>query len=1079
MKRLYTYITILTVGLVTFCSCAEEELICSFVESGNDVTLKLSVQTQANKNIALSRATAEENKLYDLHFYVFNAQGKLTGYEKFVSGTGEIASPGLPDPIPVTIRTKTGSSYIYALANINRGSIYKLSGVDRELLNVTSYATNNKTTEQDEIVLRDSVELAGSNGLDIDFFRQITFNRTLPDGNEVISPSPSDNIFMMSGYLNDGAAVTIQRSDDGGIIQEGVDVIKLYRILAKNKFTINSPIDNATQRPRFTLKSYRLCNVPVGGQLVPKAQISSANTADAYYTTDNTTTAGVESHYEGFTNESSFTFYYPENLQKTESVIETWEQRETNSYATGSKVFTNAPAKAAYIEIQGDYVDNTGKLSANVAYTIHLGNFGETAKGGSKSNFNVIRNNNYIYTVTINGVNDIIAEAQIDSTYHNDNPYAEGFVVHVGDGQHYDVDAHYEARVLKFTKSSIQKLKNAHSTSPGYILNVSTPFGSTIQTVNVKDNGVYTMANVPICTIAQATDIDNPNNSNIKAQIFGDSEADFRWIRFVRNTDANVTKEDNDISLYTCKFPGVENRYSSTNTGGWMNVFELLAQLYNEDTYTDNNYTEAYYTCFIDENYYDDKQWSEYVNQEPRTMQIANQLEISEDNKSVYAEVAYSISQQSIATFYKNNTLVAFGTEIIDEEDKYSKAPYNYQNIRMGEPGSTVKYEIFPPSTDNDDNWNGYDNAVTTNWSDNIDKGWYSHSETKRVATSLNNRGQKNYQNITLDLVNIYPDIQPLYGAVGKACMSRNRDNDGDGKIDADEVRWYLASAQQYHALYIAKKSLPAEAALISEDELATLSAVDYKPNWAQSGHDIRGKYHYYTSSPMGGAGTYWPEEGMTNNGVDLSNSFMQRAELVRCVRTLQNNNEGLLAPQKYYTYDVIADNTFDLSGIETRRAEMPVLGNHHELQDMNELNKKFEVATKSLYGNESYSLLNLTSQEKDPCKDEYSQKADKSDLGTWRTPNQKEVALMLAEIPAMKDRRHGTRTRFSATIADDNPVTDINPNGVSWHGPYRWHQRYGFSVEGSNGKFNVTGNDYIDNNTTTRVDIRCVRDIP
>ncbi len=1058
MKRLYTYITTLAVGLATFCSCAEEEMICTFAESGNDVTLKLSVQTQANKNIALSRATAEENKLYDLHFYVFNAQGKLTGYEKFVSGAGEIASPGLPDPIPVTIRTKTGSSYIYALANINHGSIYKLNGEDRELLNVTSYATNDKTTKQDEIVLRDSVELAGSNGLDIDFFRQIIFNRTLPDGNEVISPSPSDNIFMMSGYLNDGAAVTIQKSDDKGIIQEGVDVIKLYRILAKNKFTINSPIDNATQRPRFTLKSYRLHNVPVGGQLVPKAQISSANTADAYYTTDNITTAGVESHYEGFTNESSFTFYYPENLQKTESVIETWEERETNSYATGSKVFTNAPAKAAYIVIQGDYVDNTGKLSANVAYTIHLGNFGDAAKGGSISNFNVIRNNNYIYTITINGVNDIKAEAQIDSPYHNDNPYAEGFVVHVGDGQHYEVDAHYEARVLKFTKSSIQKLKNAHSNRPGYILNVSTPFGSTIQTVNVKDNGVYTMANVPICTIAQATDIDNSDNTDIKAQLFGNGEADFRWIRFVRNTDANVTKEDNDISLYTCKFPGVENRYSSTNTGGWMNVFELLAQLYNEDTYTDNNYTEAYYTCFIDENYYDDKQWSEYVNQEPRTMQIANQLEISEDNKSVYAEVAYSISQQSIATFYKNNTLVAFGTEIIDEEDKYSKEPYNYQNIRMGESGSTDKYTIFPPSTRNADNWNGYTNAVTTNQSDSEDVGWYNH----QIQT-----GGTNYRPTYTNLVNLYPNIQPLYGAVGKACMSRNRDNDGDGKIDADEIRWYLASVQQYHALYIAKKSLPAEAALISEDELATLSAVDYKPNWAQSGHDIRGKYHYYTSSPMRGAGTYWPEEGMTNNGVEESNTFMQRAELVRCVRTLQNNDEGLLAPQKYYTYDVIADNTFDLSGIETRRAVMPVLGNHHELQDMNELNKKFEVATKSLYNRASYSLLDLTGQEKDPCKDEYWQETDDEgkhpDLGTWRTPNQKEVALMLAEIPSeMTAMVHGTRTRFSAYISDNNP-------GVAWHGPYSWHTRYGFSVETS-GKFNVTGDN-------ANVNIRCVRD--
>ena len=146
----------------------------------------------------------------------------------------------------------------------------------------------------------------------------------------------------------------------------------------------------------------------------------------------------------------------------------------------------------------------------------------------------------------------------------------------------------------------------------------------------------------------------------------------------------------------------------------------------------------------------------------------------------------------------------------------------------------------------------------------------------------------------------------------------------------------------------------------------------------------------------------------------------------------------------------------------------MPVLGNHHELQALNELNQKFEVATKSLYNSASYSLLNLTGQEKDPCKEEYWQETDNQgnhpDLGTWRTPNQKEVALMLAEIPSeMTKTVHGTRTRFSAYLSDNNP------NGVSWHGPYFWHTRYGFSVE-TNGKFNVTGDN-------ANVNIRCVRD--
>ena len=106
MKKLYKYI-VLFIGIAVFCACTDENDFLNVVEEGNDVTLKLSVQTQANKNIVVSRATAEENKLYDLHFYVFNKDGKLTGYEKLVSESGDITSPTLPngEAIPITIRT--------------------------------------------------------------------------------------------------------------------------------------------------------------------------------------------------------------------------------------------------------------------------------------------------------------------------------------------------------------------------------------------------------------------------------------------------------------------------------------------------------------------------------------------------------------------------------------------------------------------------------------------------------------------------------------------------------------------------------------------------------------------------------------------------------------------------------------------------------------------------------------------------------------------------------------------------------------------------------------------------------------
>ena len=102
MKTIYTYISFLFLTLTVFSACTDENDF-SNVEEGNDVRLNISVQTQANKDVVVSRALADE-MLYDLHFYVFNTQGKLTGYEKMESATGEITSPG---PKDVAIRTKT------------------------------------------------------------------------------------------------------------------------------------------------------------------------------------------------------------------------------------------------------------------------------------------------------------------------------------------------------------------------------------------------------------------------------------------------------------------------------------------------------------------------------------------------------------------------------------------------------------------------------------------------------------------------------------------------------------------------------------------------------------------------------------------------------------------------------------------------------------------------------------------------------------------------------------------------------------------------------------------------------------
>ena len=1008
MKTLYTYIGLLLVALTVFSGCADENNEFLNIEEGNDVCLNISVQTQANKDVVVSRAAADE-MLYDLHFYVFNAQGKLTGYEKMESSTGNLDSPEAEN---VTIRTKTGQSYIYAVANINHGSTYFLNDSDKNLLNVTTEVTENMADAELESIV-------SSSKLNRNDFLNIHFNRRYSAGeHQNFSPTPADNIFMMSGYLNDGHPVTIKKNSSGSVtIDKGDHIIKLYRILAKNTLTIYSKGNG-----QFTPKSYRLYNVPKSGTLVPNANISTANGANSDYISD-IRSLEVESTYTLASSSTSFTFYYPENLQSIVAGIGTWKERESNSYAKDSKVFTNAPAHAAYIEIQGDYVSNDGKTTANTSYTIHLGNFSAQDRLGD---FNVIRNNHYIYTVNVNDVEDIIAEAKIEKVAQEniDNPYAEGLVINATSGMHFSVDAHYEARVLKFTKSSIQALKASHPNQPGYILNIHTPFGKTAETVNVKSDGVYKMNNTKICDI----------NAVSNASALFNGEIDFRWVKFVRNTTGNRIKSNSNIGAYTCKYPGDQwNKAayeSSTATEKpskpWLNVFEFLAELYNTDTYTDldeQNNSVAYYTCFIDENYYADKPWSAYVNKEPRTLQIANDLYISTDQKSVYAEVAYSISQRSIATFYTNENVMAYGTEIIDEEDVYSN--------RLGGSNSNAIYENM--SILDQDDWDGWTSARSTNESVDINKGWYSH-EIKGT-----------------DIVTMKENIQPLYKAVAKACMSRNRDLNGNSKIEADEVRWYLASVGQYRGLYLAQKVLPVDARLISDTELAEINEKYKNGGWNgdYNGHDFRGKYHYYTSSSNTNAGTFWPEEGLTNNPVQTS-GWVSRAELVRCVRTLESNDNGTTDPELYYTYSS-ETRSFNLDGIKVNRAPIDTpLDIHNEIEDLNELTTGFVVAANDL--SKTYSTASIADAKKseDPCL-EYNEEGDGG--AKWRTPNQKEMALMLSvgSLANWSNETYATRTKFSGNHS----------------GYYSWHNSPGFGSE--KGSINLTNHD--------KAKVRCVRD--
>ena len=1112
MKKLYKYI-VLFIGIVAFCACTDDiEFPNNVVEEGNDVIFNLKFKPEISKEIVNSRAeaTGPEKKLYDLHFYVFNAKGDLTGYEQINSESGNIVTPG---PQVIRIRAKTGISYIYALANINHGDTYYLDANTQNLLNVTSGETLYLNSEgkyvpyddEDEnyINVKEAVSLARDNRLNHEAFKAINYQRRYATPSENNSPNPSkDEGFIMSGYINDGNPVTI--SSEGIRLSEGQDnIVRLYRVVAKNTFTIRS-FSGDGKKGTFTPKYYKLCNVPKTGVLVPNKNISETSlylkkTLPNSTKTDNITEAEPESYYQwNFEGNETISFYFPENLQVAKSNTDEspvkpygqwiWKDRETNRWnkETNTKTFTYAADNAAYIEIYGDYVDNSGNITANVNYTIHFGDFSSTNLDADENriftDFNVIRNHEYIYEVTVNGVDDIKVEAKTNQ----DNPYAEGLIVNAEDGTHFLVDAHYEARVMAFTKSSYEKLVGLEM---GYFLSISTPFAKTKEPVYVKSYvvddegedlikyGVFKLGQ----TIPLIQDVYNitSNELNQIFDIFDNTVgADYTWLKFVRNTNSNKTNDGNDISLHTCKYPGDQNRYSKTNTGGWLNVFEFLAELYKAETY--NNSTEAYYTCFVDENYYANKTWPEYVDKENRTMLIANELDISNDGKSIYAEVEYSISQRSITTFYTPNyfypkgetpgdLVIAFGSEIIDEEDRYNQRINNNNHNSTGINTSEVS----------DINWDAWSIATKSN---NGTDNWYNNNVIF-VGKVLDN------PNTTVD--ESREGIQPLYSIAGKACMSRNRDTNGDGHITSNEVKWYLAAVDQYRALFIGQNRLNVDAYLFHSEDLQDINTA-YANNWNlsgnqrdQNGHNYRSKFHYYTATNEytynnngGDKAIFWPEEGLTNNPMDNGYSW---AQLVRCIRTLQSNGDGLMNPEPYYDYE---NYEFKLGGIvATRNYTSGVLAEHNEVRNDadptkadNNLSAGFVIASEDLTNpnynnfeipsdwgptpNQDEKLFELSKIVKgdDVCSILYSD--NNAGIGTWRTPNQKEMALMVSKLGNF---RYGTRTKFSGSQQAYNTTT-------LWHETSIGH--WSDNDSGGGGRINVGyGYEY-------GVRVRCVRDV-
>lgn len=930
MKRYIKNTIILAFAAFVGASCVKEISNSKSFNEGEDVSLSLGISFDDMKVVHVKASDDDfENEVKDLRVYIFSASdGKLIGYRYY--GRTEFEDAGNSyDATLKPIRTKTGAAYIYGIANseTNMCSVNDLTN-GKSALNVDELHV-----EDSELTLKD--------------FLEMTYSR------QSQAIQISDRRYLMSGFVNGGKSVNIVPDNslangaNARIETEGDSKLRLYKTVSKNRLTISfkDPSDMSDKNIKFTPDYYEIYNVPQNAALIP----NKAGLPDGI---KEVLPSKFETIQRQVLSSNIIDFYLPENLQ-TKNLTSTqradigdiWKNREKKN--ENASYFTNAPVESTYILISGRY--ESDKYTGSVAYTIHLGDFSKM-----KTDFDVSRNYSYIYNMTISGVKNFIVEAK----RQGDDSGSEGIVINSTTGTVFNVDCHYEARAMSFNRNAIRTLI---SDNFGYIIKVKTPFceskslivdgdGKIYEATDYKrkldaiKDGISTEKPIVLATVNDKGVIDTPD----KLVISG--EPDFSWVHFVRNTGESdgigckVTsyRATSDV----CKFPGVDNT---------KNVFVFFRDLYKNSVSSTNDGSyfntsgDVYVSCFIDENYYEHKNWTDYVNKpEGRSIYFASEFNDSSDGKSFYAEAKYAIIQNSIWSFYDADAMPEnanpFGVESVSEDASLSKGGSNtYPNYDIG------TY----------DDWNGYTAAT-------------KYQEGHSFFTN-------NYRAVDANGIN----TQDQYSKISYVCMGRNRDENGDGKISKDEIKWYLATIDQYKGIWAGEDILSADAKLVPDVDWLSLLK-----NESKSVDD----YHYFAVSSSLKEGIYWAEEGASTSPLDQKWSL---AKKVRCVRTLANGGLGLADPTKFYSRKDVEDGTeIDLYFTSMRPSWKNAVGSSLERDyngktTLNKLYNKFIVSKNIISGQRGETITNEMTEDTDVCLS--------LDDGQWRVPNQKELSVMTA----------------------------------------------------------------------------------
>lgn len=815
MKQYSLHIIFVLVGFILLNACTEEEIGTKRdnTVAGIPTSVKLSLAIPGMDKVE-TRA-ASDSEISDLYLFSFDGStGDLIAAEKYLSPTSS-----------VIFKTLSGKQEIYAIANTNTDM---LPGVNTDL---DRYVEEKSCTKQ--TILDLSANL----------------------GSEAIQFGSST--MLMSGKWQeekDGISIC-NIGIDGEIIQKGE--IKLKRVASQIEFKVTGE--------NFTLESFQICEVP---KQVNVFEEKGYVTAVESFSTDIRTIPNTS---------KNFTFYMLENLAQgtncfTENDREVLKVGSLKDKDASAREFKNVNKPAAYVLLRGSYKgysNGYGEVEAKVVYCIHLGKGAGSnyQANDAKNDFNTYRNCQYTYKITVNGVNNIIAEVLEED---KDYPREEGDVIISAGDNILTCDAHFEAREMVFKRNDLD----------GLVLDFM-----------VKD----------------------PITGNVYKESDNAEEASYNWVSFKKNDE----QKNNQY-----KYPGD----SSPDLMGIKDfVSELKKWVAGDGDSKLGDSDEVNLTCFINEFYYKGQEWSTFVNTDDREMLILYSKRTQQEssgNSSVTVNSAYVIKQRSIKTVYSQtrSSYTAWGIESVNE---------------------TGMLQIANKAGSNKDN--GREN--------------FPKIENRDYATFLNYSSSTKTNMMRDDYKNAY-----------YACLQRNRDENGDDKIDGDEIKWYLPTSGQYVSLWLGNEALTAEASIFNIDWDNTFKSF------------IPDKYHY-VGSDKNNKNVFWAEEGITvgGDGSHVEGEMRQ----YRCVRNLGDGKPEGIFTHKRVSGGIEIDLTNLNKGSLKDAPSTNELDVHNEREVANKPYRKFIISEDVTNNGGTWNNMTVN---KYPCKSK----------GTgWRIPNQRELAII------------------------------------------------------------------------------------